>query len=324
VSAFDARVAELRGLSALIEVLQARKYHFTTPTPATHARVIARRSQARDLRDVFGWSLPFAAGVVEANLLDLMRAAGVLEERGELFASRLRASSLEDMLFLHSAFPTTQHDAVFFGPDSYRFARFLDAELPSLGARAHLVDLGAGSGVGAAVARRHLRNAQPGQPCRISLVDINPTAISLARANFTSAPHLPGMMGAAAFVTADGLAGVEGQIDVVIANPPYIADPARRAYRDGGGMHGAEISLRWAREAAERLSPGGALLLYTGSAIVGGEDRLKSALVAALGGFDISYREIDPDVFGEELEREDYRDVERIAVVGVVAVKRAS
>ena len=39
-------------------------------------------------------------------------------------------------------------------------------------------------------------------------------------------------------------------------------------------------------------------------------------------GFDVSYGEIDPDVFGEELEREDYADVDRIAVVGLVAVKR--
>ena len=67
---------------------------------------------------------------------------------------------------------------------------------------------------------------------------------------------------------------------------------------------------------------GGAFLLYTGSAIVDGEDRLKGALLETLRGFDVRYREIDPDVFGEELEREDYADVERIAVVGVVAVKR--
>ena len=49
---------------------------------------------------------------------------------------------------------------------------------------------------------------------------------------------------------------------------------------------------------------------------------LKDALLDALAGFEVSYREIDPDVFGEELEREDYADVERIAVVGLVAVRR--
>mgnify|MGYP007130750401 FL=1 len=80
--------------------------------------------------------------------------------------------------------------------------------------------------------------------------------------------------------------------------------------------------MTWAREAAARLERGGAFLLYTGSAIVNGEDKLKDALLNALDNFDVSYREIDPDVFGEELEREDYADVDRIAVVGLVAIKR--
>jgi hypothetical protein len=31
------------------------------------------------------------------------------------------------------------------------------------------------------------------------------------------------------------------------------------------------------------------------------------------------YQELDPDVFGEELEREVYRDVDRIAAVGLEA-----
>jgi hypothetical protein len=111
-------------------------------------------------------------------------------------------------------------------------------------------------------------------------------------------------------------------VDCIVANPPYIADAAHRAYRDGGAMHGAEVSLAWARIAAERLPSGGAFLLYTGSAIVNGEDRLKAMLHETLRGFDVGYRELDSDVFGEELEREDYADVERIAAVGIVAVKR--
>jgi hypothetical protein len=32
----------------------------------------------------------------------------------------------------------------------------------------------------------------------------------------------------------------------------------------------------------------------------------------------LRYEEIDPDVFGEELEEEPYRNVERIAAVGAV------
>ncbi len=301
---------------ALLAALEERGYQFVTPTPATHARVIARRGQARDLRDVFGWSLPFSASAIEPDIADLLRSADLLEERGDLFLSKVRVSSLGEHLFLHSAYPTIAQDAVFFGPDSYRFAAFLEAELPKLPRRRHMVDFGAGSGVGAIVAAKHADN--------VSLIDINENALRLARANALHAEISFRISGAERwrFLNAGALDAVEGDVDCVIANPPYIADPAHRAYRDGGGMHGGELSLSWAREAAARLESGGAFLLYTGSAIVGGEDKLKAALENTLGGFDLSYREIDPDVFGEELERDDYADVDRIAVVGLVAVKR--
>ena len=39
---------------------------------------------------------------------------------------------------------------------------------------------------------------------------------------------------------------------------------------------------------------------------------------ASDAGCTMAYREIDPDVFGEELERPAYRDVERIAAIGAV------
>lgn len=301
---------------ALLAALEERGYQFVTPTPATHARVIARRQQARDLRDVFGWSLPFAASAIDADIVELLRGADLLADHGDLLISKVRASSLGEHLFLHSAYPTTAQDAVFFGPDSYRFATFLEAELPKLTRRDHLVDFGAGSGVGAIVAAKYADN--------VSLLDVNANALRLARANALHAEISFRISGAERwrFLNAGTLDAVEGAIDCVIANPPYIADPTHRAYRDGGGMHGGELSLTWALEAAKRLKSGGAFLLYTGSAIIDGEDKLKAALFDALDGFDVSYREIDPDVFGEELEREDYADVDRIAVVGLIAVKR--
>lgn len=304
-----------QALRALLQALDRRTYRFVTPTPTTHARVYQRLTAspaAPDLRGILGWSLPFFwDDDPDGEIVKLLRHAGALETdaRGGM-RSRLRVSSLGAGLFLHSAYPTTQHNAVFFGPDSYRYAAFLRAELPRLHPRARIVDIGAGTGVGAIVAAQILAGA------RIVMTDINPEALRLARINAA----YNGVM--AEFIETNGLEGVAGRIDCIIANPPYIADPAHRAYRDGGGMHGGEVSLAWAREAAARLEPGGAFLLYTGSAIVDGEDRLKAALFETLDGFDISYREIDPDVFGEELEREDYANVERIAVVGLVAVKR--
>ena len=300
----------------LLSALEARGYQFITPTPATHARVLTRKSEARDLRDVFGWSLPFAPDVVGLELIDLLRGIDALEERNTLLASKVRVSNLGEHVLLHSAYPTTAHDAVFFGPDSYRFAAFLETELPKLPPRKRLVDFGAGTGIGAITAARFAEE--------IALIDINPAALRLAKANALHAEISFRIRGAQSwrFHHADTLAAAEGEIDCIIANPPYIADPAHRAYRDGGGMHGGELSLVWAREAAARLQPGGAFLLYTGSAIVNGEDKLQAALFEALDGFDINYREIDPDVFGEELVREDYGDVDRIAVVSLVALKR--
>jgi methylase of polypeptide subunit release factors len=299
----------------LLSALEARDYAFVTPTPATHARVIARKRRADTLRDIFGWSLPFTTETLDLELTALLEACGALARRGEDWISTVRVSTLGELMFLHSAFPTLESDAVFFGPDSYRFATLLQTELPRLTRRQHIVDVGAGSGIGAIAA------AQAAGAARITLADINPSALILAQANVAHAsPRLPPTEWR--FVKSNGLAGVDAEIDCIIANPPYIADPAHRLYRDGGGSHGGALSLCWAREAAERLGPDGAFLLYTGSAIVNGEDRLRADLLEALTGFDVSYREIDPDVFGEELEREHYADVERIAAVGLVAIKR--
>jgi hypothetical protein len=102
-----------------------------------------------------------------------------------------------------------------------------------------------------------------------------------------------------------------------------MADESDRAYRDGGGLHGAGLSLEWALAAARRLEPGGHMLLYTGSAIVEGRDALRETLEAALPalGCTLGYRELDPDVFGEELEQPAYRDVERISAVAALIAR---
>jgi methylase of polypeptide subunit release factors len=304
-----------RALHFVLDRLRAYGYRFTTPTPSTHAQVVARRDRARDFRVVFGWTLPFSGDVIPSDIAEALLAADALERRGELFLSRVRVSTLNEDYYLHSAYPTTQQDAVFFGPDSYRFADFLRAELANIPPRTHIVDTGTGAGVGAITAARVFPEAY------VTLTDINPAATRFAAINWV-ANEFP--FGGVMFKRGDGLQVVDDNrpIDCIIANPPYIADPSHRAYRDGGAMHGGAVSVQWAGEAARRLERGGAFLLYTGSAIVNGEDRLKAALFDALDGFEISYREIDPDVFGEELEREEYADVERIAVVGLVAIKR--
>ncbi|MDB5694345.1 MAG: class SAM-dependent methyltransferase [Alphaproteobacteria bacterium] len=287
-------------------------YEFITPTPATHRRFLERNPRAaRDLRDVFGWSLPFEPGLLPARLLRILQQGGLLASaEGGRLRSKVRVSTLGGLRFVHSAYPTDARDSVFFGPDSYRFARFLRAQLPKA-SPGRLVDIGAGSGVGGIVAA-----LLPG--AAITLLDVNPTALRFAAAN-AAAAGVP-----VALIEGKSLNEVSGRIDLAIANPPYIMDDAERAYRHGGDLHGARVSLDWALEAAERLTPGGTMLLYTGVAIVDGRDALREALGKGLPslGCALTYEEIDPDIFGEELEQQSYRDVERIAAVGAVITKR--
>jgi len=300
-------------LVALLRALESRGYDFTAITPASHAAVIARpdKAEARDLRDIFGWSLPFARDRLPDELFELLRESEALVEVGPLWRSCWRVARLGGLLFLHSAFPTEAADSIFFGPDSYRFARFLAAELAGGPPVRRLVDMGSGCGAGALSAARLL----PGTA--LTLVDINPEALRLARVNAAAAG-----LGIEA-VEGDSLDAVEGDFDLVIANPPYLMDGGARAYRDGGAMRGARLSLDWALAAARRLPPGGRMLLYSGSAIVAGRDALHEALAAQLPalGCTLRYVERDPDVFGEELGGEAYGDVERIAIVGAVIVK---
>jgi methylase of polypeptide subunit release factors len=221
----------------------------------------------------------------------------------------VRVSRVRGRLFLHSAYPTDSDDAVFLGPDSYRFADLVARELPTIPV-GPILDVGGGAGVGAIVA-----GGLAASP--IILTDVNPVALRFARLN---AAHAQVQLDA---VQADGLDGAPTDLGVVIANPPYIAEGGP-TYA-GGGATGGEISLAWATAALGKLAPGGRLILYTGSGIAaGGEDRLGGALadIARDLGADIDYRELDPDVFGEELERPAYADVERIAAVACVMTRR--
>ena len=115
----------------------------------------------------------------------------------------------------------------------------------------------------------------------------------------------------------DLLTGVEGGFDLIVANPPYLVDPGERAYRHGGGPLGAGLSLKILRNAMDRLLPGGTLLLYTGAAIVAGTDPFRDAAAGELAGSGMNwtYDEVDPDVFGEELDDGVYAACDRIAAV---------
>lgn len=302
-------------LAGLLRALAASGYRFVTPTPLTHERVWRNReggSATGDLRDVFGWNLPFDATLLPPAIHTLMQQAGLLGTAGEtgLPRSALRVASLGERLYWHSSFPTDAADAVFFGPDTYRFARFIEHALQGerrSGLR--LLDIGCGSGAGG------LHAAGVVGVGELVLNDINPAALRLAAVNAEVAGQ------PVTLAEGDALSAVNGDFDVVVANPPYIADDAHRAYRDGGNGLGRALSVRMAREALGRLRPGGRLLLYTGVAIVAGRNPLLDDLADDLRGFDWRCEELDPDVFGEELERAAYRRCERIAAVGLVVTR---
>lgn len=296
-------------------------YRFATTTPLTHQRLLDYRGgePGTTLRDVFGWNLPFLAGAVSPQLLDLMTRAGVLLRRGAFLKSALRIASLDDLLFTHSAFPTTEQAAVFFGPDTYRFVRFVLFHLPAVISHANpdvplrLLDIGCGSGAGGIVVARTLRRA--GLTVDTTLNDINPLALDASALN---AQHAGVSVNLA---LGDALDSVEGDFDLIIANPPFLDDAQQRAYRHGGAGLGRALSLRIAADALARLAPGGRLLLYTGVAMIDGTDPFLAELtpLLAASGCDWRYEEIDPDIFGEELSRPIYAHVDRIAAVGLVA-----
>lgn len=295
--------------------LQADGYRFITPTPLTHERVNQRpgNERSRTLRDVFGWSRPFAPGLISADEQRQLQEAEVLQARDGLLHSRVRWSSLDGLLFAHSQFPTQASDAVFFGPDSYRFAQLIHTYLQQNFTAIHrAVDIGCGAGVGALVIARARREAQ------VLAVDINPMALRLSAVNAALAE-----VSNVEIARSDVLQDVEGDFDLIVANPPYMADPSERAYRHGGGALGAGLSLRIVEQALPRLTPGGSLVLYTGVAMVDGRDPFLEALEPWRDSPDFgwTYKELDPDVFGEELLTPGYQDVERIAVVALVVTR---
>ena len=308
-----------QALTALLAYLHAEAYTFTAVTPLTHRQILTNRSgaAAASLRDIFGWSLPFKAQQLPSELLLMLQASSLVGQApgdlNGLLISYVRVASLDADLFVHSAFPTQARDAVFFGPDTVRFFNLIRAHLPVRQAQdmMRIADIGCGSGAGGIMAAR-LRTGS-----EVTLTDVNPIALRYARVNAAVAGVQVNL------ALGDALGAATGDFDVIVSNPPYLVDDAARAYRDGGGCLGRALSVKIAAQALQRLRPGGCLILYTGVAMVQGEDHFIRDMAPFLGDADCAYtyEEIDPDVFGEELARPVYQGADRIAAVGLVAVK---
>lgn len=295
--------------------LVKQNYSFITPTPATHGRVYARHGSGKGttLRDIFGWSLPFELESMDKKAVQFLRDADLLEIVGNHHRSRLRFSSVGERLYAHSAYPTTTSDAIFFGPDTYRFVNLIANELAfePLGEHSQILDVCCGAGPGGIEAAF----ASPSKNVTVTFADINPQAVEFSKANARI-----NTLDSACFTEGNLFDAVFGNFDLVVANPPYLVDQASRVYRSGGGQLGAALSEKIVAQGITRLAPGGRLIVYTGVAIVEGVDLFLQNVRAILGDAALSFRyfELDPDVFGEELDTPAYSHVDRIAAVALV------
>lgn len=130
-----------------------------------------------------------------------------------------------------------------------------------------IADVGTGSGILAVCCAKHLPGSQ------ITAMDISPAALAVARAN--AEQH--GIAEQIEFVESDLFGSYNGtdQFDVIVSNPPYVAthemselDPGVREHEPhlalDGGEQGTEVIARLIPQAAQRLKPGGWLMMEVG------------------------------------------------------------
>lgn len=314
--------SQQQALLYLLAFLKEQDYHFTTITPLSHQRILDRKKNEiykhRTLQDIFGWNLGFKKTDLDPVLFELLQEHQLLQLQQGQYLSQVRVSSLDNELFIHSAFPTTQQDAVFFGPDTYRFVYHLKQYLatqPHPFKRA--VEICCGTSAAAISLARHFPDNN-----EIMVADLNPKALLYSQINisFAGLNHIHP-------VQSNLFSNLEGNFDLIFANPPYLIDPDQRQYRHGGNkLDGCDLSFRIIKEGIQRLNSGGRLFLYTGVTVNEQGNlflqHLKD-LMKQHQNIIWSYEEIDPDIFGEELEQPAYQHVERIALALIKIEVRA-
>ncbi len=305
--------SQQQALLYLLAFLKQQDYQFTTITPLSHQRILNRKKneiyKRRTLQDIFGWNLNFKKTDLDSALFALLQEHQLLQVQEDQYLSQVRVSSLDNEIFIHSAFPTTQQDAVFFGPDTYRFVYHLKqyiAAQPRPFKRA--VEICCGTSAAAISIARQFPDVN-----EIRVADLNPKALLYSQINisFADLNHIHP-------VQSNLFSNLEGQFDLIFANPPYLIDPEQRQYRHGGhALDGCELSFRIIKEGLQRLNSGGGLFLYTGVTVTEHGNLFLQHLQDLMKqhqNITWSYQEIDPDIFGEELEQPAYQHVERIAL----------
>lgn len=128
-----------------------------------------------------------------------------------------------------------------------------------------IADVGTGSGIIAVCCAKHLPQ------CSVTALDLSPKALQIAKQN--AAKHE--VAERIEFVCSDLFAeqsGGEPMFDLILSNPPYVASTEMPELETGvrdyephmaldGGEQGTEVIERLIPQAAERLKPGGWLLI---------------------------------------------------------------
>ena len=131
----DIKTSQQQALLYLLNFLKQQDYQFTAITPLSHQRILDRKqndvNKEITLKDIFGWNLGFKKTDLDPALFSILEEHQLLKIQENLYLSQVRVASLNNALFIHSAFPTIEQDAVFFGPDTYRFAYHLKQYLAS-------------------------------------------------------------------------------------------------------------------------------------------------------------------------------------------------
>ncbi len=144
-------------------------------------------------------------------------------------------------------------------------SRGLGTSVPSeLAANLSIADVGTGSGIIAVCLAKHLPN------CRVTAIDLSPAALASPRRT----PQTHGVADRIEFVDSDLFAAVPAgrQFDFIVSNPPYVTEaelerlpPDVRKFEPHGallaGPRGTEVIERLVPQAAQRLRPGGHLLM---------------------------------------------------------------
>lgn len=327
----DAR-AKVAALVELGRELKQQDYTWICPSAETHAMVNGRfaNRRAHNLTDLFGWNregaLETLARQMPAQMIVMLCSVGVLQiTDGDTVRSRVRFSTLSDTLLAHSAWPARESDAVLVGPETQRFAAFIDRELQGPGAPRPastrpftLVEVGCGSGAAGIHAARRLSSTAGASPARVLLTDRQPRALQFAEVNarLANLPHVECRH-------SDLLAAVSEPPMLVVAIAPGLIDPQGSTHLQGGGELGTGLALRTVDECLNRMLPGGTLLMCALAPVVRGVDVLRRSVeprMARAGSArkaELRYEVLDPDVLGSQLAHPACVEVERLALVGL-------